>query len=273
MSSSILALRRMPAVSTKRTGPWSVSTTVSTESRVVPGRSCTTTRSSPVRRLNSVDLPTLGRPTMATPRMRGSSSVASSGAASSLDSSGSMPTSRSSRSPVPRPCRALIEAGSPRPNDSSSQLAASCTRSSTLLATTITVSERPRSRAATLASSSVTPTVASTTNRTASAAAMAASLCRDTLSSRESPPTSQPPVSTSVNGRPCQAAATSLRSRVTPGRSSTIASRRPMIRFRSVDLPTLGRPTIATTGLMRGPPGGRRRRLPRPRRDGAGPRA
>ena len=35
-------------------------------SRVVPGRSWTTERSSPMIRLNSVDLPTLGRPTMAT---------------------------------------------------------------------------------------------------------------------------------------------------------------------------------------------------------------
>src|SRR3954451_1719283 len=59
-------LRRMPAVSTKRIGPSSVSTTVSTLSRVVPGTSWTTERSSPMRRLNSVDLPTVGRPTMAT---------------------------------------------------------------------------------------------------------------------------------------------------------------------------------------------------------------
>ena len=39
---------------------------VSMESRVVPGRSWTTERSSPTRRLNSVLLPTLGRPTIAT---------------------------------------------------------------------------------------------------------------------------------------------------------------------------------------------------------------
>ena len=37
-------------------------------SRVVPGRSWTTDRSSPTSRLNSVDLPTLGRPTRATRR-------------------------------------------------------------------------------------------------------------------------------------------------------------------------------------------------------------
>ena len=39
---------------------------------VVPGMSWTTERSSPMRRLNSVDLPTLGRPTSATPKIRSS---------------------------------------------------------------------------------------------------------------------------------------------------------------------------------------------------------
>ena len=61
-----LALRRMPAVSTKTIGPSSVSTSVSIASRVVPAMSCTTERSSPTSRLNSVLLPTFGRPTIAT---------------------------------------------------------------------------------------------------------------------------------------------------------------------------------------------------------------
>src|SRR5919106_2956475 len=39
-----------------------------------------------------------------------------------------------------------------------------------------------------------------------------------------------------------------MRSRVTPGVSSTIARRRPVIRLKRVDLPTLGRPTMATVG-------------------------
>ena len=64
---------------------------------------------------------------------------------------------------------------------------------------------------------------------------------------------SQPPVSTTVNARPAQLASYDTRSRVTPGTSSTTASRRPMIRFTSVDLPTLGRPTTARTGI--GPEG------------------
>src|SRR5690349_7838092 len=39
-------------------------------------------------------------------------------------------------------------------------------------------------------------------------------------------------------------------SRVTPGVSSTIAIFRPTSRLKSVDLPTLGRPTMATSALM-----------------------
>src|SRR5581483_7682392 len=39
-----------------------------------------------------------------------------------------------------------------------------------------------------------------------------------------------------------------MRSRVMPGRSPTIARREPMMRLKSVDFPTFGRPMIATTG-------------------------
>ena len=72
-----------------------------------PGRSCTTARSSPTRRLNNVDLPTFGRPTIATLKMPSPPSsvalphvgrfcaVAASG--------GSASTTASSRSPLPRP--------------------------------------------------------------------------------------------------------------------------------------------------------------------------
>ena len=63
---SVLDGRRRPAVSMKHTGPSGVSTTVSMASRVVPGMSCTMERSSPRSRLKRVDLPTLGRPMMAT---------------------------------------------------------------------------------------------------------------------------------------------------------------------------------------------------------------
>ena len=58
--------RRMPAVSRNLRGPSSVSSSVSMASRVVPGMSWTMERSSPMMRLNSVDLPALGLPTRAT---------------------------------------------------------------------------------------------------------------------------------------------------------------------------------------------------------------
>ena len=61
-------------------------------------------------------------------------------------------------------------------------------------------------------------------------------------------------------------AAPSRRSRVTPGVSSTSASRRPASRLNSVDLPTFGRPTMATVKLMvRRCPRGRPRRRSRER--------
>src|SRR5262245_9290056 len=244
----------MPAVSTRRTGPSSVSITVSIESRVVPGRSWTTDRSSPVSWLKRVDLPTLGRPTMATATPSGEPAPAS-GAAGSPAPAGSAPgsasgrraTTASNRSPVPRPWSALTGYGSPRPRPSSSQTMPSRLTSSTLLATSSAGLPNRRSSSATLLSSPVTPVVTSTTRSTTSASAMARSACWLTLASRSLPPTIHPPVSTSRNGRPSQSASTSLRSRVTPGRSSTMAARRPTIRLSSVDLPTLGRPTMATT--------------------------
>ena len=73
-----------------------------------------------------------------------------------------------------------------------------------------------------------------------------------------------PPPRTS---RPFHSASPKCRSRVVPGRSDTIAWRPPRSRLKSVDLPTLGRPTIATVGLLMrrpGRPGRRRSRLDRP---------
>jgi len=60
----------------------------------------------------------------------------------------------------------------------------------------------------------------------------------------------QPPVSTSQKCRPAQSAAAKFRSRVTPGRSSTMAGRPPTIRLNRVDLPTLGRPTMTTVAFL-----------------------
>src|SRR6188508_3198009 len=52
---------------------------------------------------------------------------------------------------------------------------------------------------------------------------------------------------------PSRVASPSRRSRVTPGRSSTKASRRPTSRLNNVDLPTFGRPMMASVkgGTMR----------------------
>src|SRR4051812_738006 len=240
-------LRRMPAVSTKRIGPSSVSTTVSTLSRVVPGTSCTTERSSPMRRLNSGDLPTFGRPTMAT---AGTSGSVGADVSSTFSGSRRRSTTASRRSPVPRPCSALTGNGSPSPRRANPHASASRPESSTLLATTRTCLSDLRRRLATRSSSSVTPMAASTTRRTTSASLMARSACRLTWASMPSWAAIHPPVSTSRNSRPFQSASRIFRSRVTPGRSSTIASRRPTIRLTNVDLPTLGRPTTATRGSV-----------------------
>ena len=182
----------MPAVSTKRSGPSSVSITVSIESRVVPGSSCTTARSSPTRRLNSVDFPTFGRPTIAIengpPSSSGSASVATGG--------GNAATTASSRSPLPRPCNADTTWGSPRPSCVNAQASLSREPSSTLLTTTTAGGPARRRSDATRASSSVMPTVTSTTRTITSAWATARSACRLTSWSRSPPPASQPPVST-----------------------------------------------------------------------------
>ena len=98
------------------------------------------------------------------------------------------------------------------------------------------------------ASSWVAPKVASTTKSSRSAVSMACSLWAETLWSMSLPAVSHPPVSMSRNSQPCQSTATSLRSRVTPGRASTMAALRPAILLSKVDLPTLGRPTMATLG-------------------------
>jgi hypothetical protein len=55
-----------------------------------------------------------------------------------------------------------------------------------------------------------------------------------------------------VKARSPSRAALSRRSRVTPGVSSTSATRRPARRLNKVDFPTFGRPTIATVKLMAG---------------------
>src|SRR5919197_3165546 len=57
---------------------------------------------------------------------------------------------------------------------------------------------------------------------------------------------STPPVSITTKRFPAHSATSSLRSRVTPGVSCTTAARDSVRRLTSVDLPTFGKPTIAT---------------------------
>ena len=67
-------------------------------------------------------------------------------------------------------------------------------------------------------------------------------------------PGSMPPVSTMSKVRPRHSHSAYSRSRVTPGVSSTMDRRRPTNLLNSMDLPTLGRPTMATKGFAIGVP-------------------
>ena len=129
-----------------------------------------------------------------------------------------------------------------------SQASDSRLASSTLLTASSTGLSDRRRIPATCASSSVGPTAPSTTMTTTSASSMARSAWMLTWRASGSSVRSQPPVSTTAKARPIHSASRILRSRVTPDCSSTMASRRPTMRFTSVLLPTLGRPTTATTG-------------------------
>ncbi len=61
----------------------------------------------------------------------------------------------------------------------------------------------------------------------------------------------RPPVSTTMQGTSVRRANPYWRSRVSPGRSATSASRVPVIALNKVDFPTFGRPISATTGSKR----------------------
>src|SRR5260221_137206 len=61
-----------------------------------------------------------------------------------------------------------------------------------------------------------------------------------------------PPVSVNSKNRPSASTTVSSRSRVTPAVGSTMAMRRPASQLNSDDLPTLGRPTMATLGIGMG---------------------
>ena len=123
-------LRRKPAVSTSRNVVSPRVSTVSIVSRVVPGTSETMTRVSPSSAFRSDDLPTFGRPRIAT-RIASSPTIPSS-------RPGSCATTSSSRSPVPWPWRAESGTGSPSPSRWNSTASRSRRGSSILFASTIT---------------------------------------------------------------------------------------------------------------------------------------
>ena len=101
------------------------------------------------------------------------------------------------------------------------------------------------------------PARASTTKKTALDDAIAASVCACMRPVRVSAAAvSSPAVSITVKVRSPSRATPSRRSRVTPGRSSTKASRLPTSRLNRVDLPTFGRPTMATVKLIGSAPAG-----------------
>ena len=148
---------------------------------------------------------------------------------------------------------------------------------SALLAMTMIGLPARRTAAAKCRSAAVRPARASKTNRIASQSASAASVCaRMRPASVAGSPSSRPAVSTMVKARSASRASPSRRSRVTPGSSSTSASLRPTSRLNSVDLPTFGRPMIATLALMSsqaGSAGRSRRRQVTSLRFGSRPRA
>ena len=218
------------------------SSTVSTASRVVPGISLTISRSRPRSALTRLDLPTFGRPRIAT-RIASSDREGRPAGASRSSSA----TTRSSRSPEPVPCWPEMGIGSPSPSRCSSSASGSWPGSSILFARTSTGLCASRRIWATSSSPGVTPARASTTKSTRSASPTASRACCAIARVRGvGSAMSTPPVSTSTKRLPVHSHTSSFRSRVTPGISCTTAARVSVSRLRSVDLPTLGKPMIAT---------------------------
>ncbi len=215
----------------------------STGSTVVPATLSTTTRSSPASLLSSEDLPTFGLPTIAIRRGPPTSSKLCGRRLGQRGENGVEHVARAAA--VQRGDRVRL----PQP-----EVPEAVGLGLGALVVDLVGGEHDRLASdarrilTTASSASVIPTVASTTNSTASARLTAISAWARIASARPRASGSQPPVSTTVKARPFQLASYETRSRVTPGTSSTTASRRPMIRLTSVDLPTLGRPTTASTG-------------------------
>ena len=260
--SSMRARRRSPAVSwMRKRRPRQVRSTAMA-SRVMPASGPVSSRSSPSSRLISVDLPVLGRPTTATRigasarsgvrlvrrcaplgirRRRGL--LGQRRAQRLVEIGKPLAVLGRDRDRIAEAERIGLDAGRPR-----------AARPSLLLATRIAGLPDLRTRSAKARSTGVGPARASIRKNTASAAAIAASVCACMRPVRLSgAASSRPAVSITVKARSPSRARPSRRSRVTPGRSSTNARRLPTRRLNSVDLPTFGRPTMATVKLMSGP--------------------
>ncbi len=154
---------------------------------------------------------------------------------------------------MPCPCIAESGNGSPRPSRWNSSAFASCEGSSILFASTSTGLCAMRRISATSSSPGVIPARASTTKSTRSASSTASrawSAIERVISLLSA--MSMPPVSITRKRRPRHSTTSSFRSRVTPGVSCTTAARVAVNRFTSVDLPTFGKPTIATVPIRSG---------------------
>ena len=199
-------------------------------------------RSRPRSALTRLDLPTFGRPRIAT-------RIASSGsdgrpAGASRSSSSTIAVEQVAGAV---PCRPEIGIGSPSPSRWNSSANGSWLGSSILFASTSTGLCASRRIWATSSSPGVTPARASTTKSTRSASPIASRACSAIARvSGVGSAMSTPPVSTSTKRLPVHSQTSSLRSRVTPGVSCTTAARVSVSRLTSVDLPTFGKPTIAT---------------------------
>ena len=193
----------------------------------------------------SVDLPTFGRP-MTHTRIEspGATDSPSSPATSTSASTASISSSR------PRECAAAMARGSPSPSAWNSATATSSSRPSDLLTATVAGLPLLRMTPATKRSVGVSPSRPSTTSTTWSASSIALRVCAAIGCSMPRGDSIRPPVSTTMKRRPAARPKPYLRSRVTPGTSATSASRVAVSTLKTVDLPTLGRPTMAMTGSM-----------------------
>ena len=149
---------------------------------------------------------------------------------------------------MPWPCDADMGSRSPRPSREKSALAVSWSRPSILFRTPTTRAPRRRISSTISISSAFSPARASRINSTSWESSTARQVCACNASASTSSP-NKPPVSTTVTGVPSRSARPYRRSRVSPGTSATSASRVRVKRLKSVDLPTLGRPTSAIVGI------------------------